>query len=97
MRAKPKSKAVEDRRDAPRIDLAGRYSIRLDPGDGREPIVCTMLDFSVTGVRLRLPKDVVLPDDVQILIGEISHNARIVWRQADIVGIDLIDEHHSIY
>jgi hypothetical protein len=101
MRAKPIAKnseeSLEDRRDAPRVDLAGRYSIRLDPCDGRKPLSCLMLDFSVTGVRLQLPDDVALPAEVQIVIGEISHNARIVWRKDNIVGVDLIDEHHSIY
>ena len=71
--------------------------MRLDPGDGREPIACPVLDFSVTGVRLKLPDDVALPTDVHILIGNLSHNARVVWRKDDVVGVDLVDEHHSIY
>lgn len=87
---------VEDRRQAPRVPIEGRYALRLDPGRGRTPIVCAMLDFSVTGVRLELPEDVPLPPDVRILIGNLSHNARIVWRNARIVGVDLIDEHHDI-
>ena len=89
--------SIEDRRDAPRIDLDGQYTMRLDPGDGRAPISCKVLDFSITGVRLKLPSDVMLPDNIQILIGNLSHNARVVWRKDNVVGIDLIDEHHSIY
>jgi hypothetical protein len=87
----------DERRDAPRVDLEGRYSMRLDPGDGREPMVCQMLDYSVTGVRLQLPDEVNLPKDVQILIGNLSHNARVVWRKNNVIGVDFIDEHHSIY
>jgi hypothetical protein len=97
MDSDPKPEFQDDRRDAPRVDLEGRYSMRLDPGDGRGPIVCPVLDYSVTGVRLQLPDDISLPKDVQILIGNLSHNARIVWRKDDVIGVDFIDEHHSIY
>ena len=88
---------LADRRDAPRIDLDGRYSMRLDPCDGRGPINCALLDYSVTGVRLQLPEDVALPAAVQVLVGELAHNARIVWRNGTTVGVDFIDEHHSIF
>jgi PilZ domain len=85
------------RRDAPRTDLDGRYSMRLDPCDGRGPINCALLDFSVTGVRLQLPEDVELPAEVPVLVGELAHDARIVWRNGTTVGVDFIDEHHSIF
>jgi hypothetical protein len=96
MQPDPLSEELTERRDAPRIDLDGAYSMRLDPCDGREPITCLLMDFSVTGVRLKLPDDIELPRDVQILIGELSHNARIVWRKDGVIGVDLIDEHHNI-
>ena len=88
---------LADRRDAPRTELDGRYSMRLDPCDGRGPLTCALLDYSVTGVRLQLPEDVALPAQVQVLVGELSHNARIVWRKGTTVGVDFIDEHHSIF
>ena len=97
MQAKPNANDFEERRDAPRVDLDGRYSLRLDPCDGRAPIVCLVLDHSITGVRLKVPDNAPLPAEVQILIGGLSHNARIAWRKDDVVGVDLIDEHHSIY
>ena len=93
----PHAAELADRRDAPRIDVDGRYSMRLDPCDGRGPIICALLDYSVTGVRLELPEDMALPAQVQVLIGELSHNARIVWRKGTTVGVDFIDEHHSIF
>ncbi len=71
--------------------------MRLDPCDGRGPLTCALLDYSVTGVRLELPEDVTLPAQVQVLVGELSHNARIVWRKGTTVGVDFIDEHHSIF
>jgi|SRR5581483_3253687 len=86
-----------DRREAPRTEVAGRYTMRLDPGGGREPLNCTLLDFSVTGARLKLPQDVPLPDKVQMLIGGLAHNCRIAWRKGTIVGVDFLDEHHSIF
>ena len=55
MQPAPHPAEFADRRDAPRVDIARRYSMRLDPCDGRGLIVCALLDFSVTGVRLELP------------------------------------------
>jgi hypothetical protein len=86
----------EERREAPRTDVGGRYMLQLDPGDGRERLTCAILDYSVTGVRLELPREIELPREVQVVIGQIAHNARIVWRQSAIIGVDFIDEHHSI-
>jgi hypothetical protein len=86
-----------DRREAPRVGIDRRYSMRLDLRDGREPIFCALLDHSVTGVRLELPEDMMLPTEVQILIGAIAHNARIAWRQGLTIGVDFVDEHHSIF
>jgi len=88
---------LADRRDAPRTDLDGRYRMRLDPCDGRGSINCALLDYSVTGARLQLPEDVELPAEVHVLVGELAHNARIVWRNGTTVGVDFIDEHHSIF
>ena len=93
----PHADELADRRDAPRVDVGGQYSIRLNPGDGRAPIVCVMVDYSVTGMRLQLPADVPLPDQLTALIGEIEHAARIVWRRDNMIGVDFVDEHHSIY
>ena len=56
-----------------------------------------MLDYSVTGVRLELPENIALPAQVHVLIGDLAHNARIVWRRGTTVGVDFIDEHHSIF
>jgi hypothetical protein len=97
MQRKPPAQSTFERRDAPRVALDGRYSVSLDPCDGRDPITCPLLDFSVTGVRLELPAGVAVPTDVQIRIGNVSHTARIVWRKDRVAGVDFIDEHHSIY
>jgi len=97
MQQVPQATEIDERRDAPRVEVERRYSIRLDPCDGREPITCVLLDFSVTGVRLELPDNTPVPDQVKVLIGELSHDARIVWRKDATVGVDFVDEHHSIF
>jgi len=97
MQAASPRPAFDERRDAPRVDVDRRYSVRLDPCDGRGPIICALLDFSVTGVRLELPDDTPMPYEVKVLIGQLSHNARIVWRKDATVGVDFVDEHHSIF
>ena len=97
MQQVPHLAEIDERRDAPRVEIEGRYCIRLDPCDGRVPITCALLDFSVTGVRLELPDNTPAPDEVKVLIGDLEHNARIVWRKDNTVGIDFVDEHHSIF
>jgi len=97
MQPVPLPAEFDERRDAPRVEIARRYSMRLDPCDGRAPIICALLDFSVTGVRLELPDNIPMPTEVKVLIGELSHNARIAWRKDTIVGVDFVDEHHSIF
>jgi c-di-GMP-binding flagellar brake protein YcgR len=97
MQQVPQPVEFDERRDAPRVEIERRYCIRLDLGDGRAPIVCALLDFSVTGMRLELPDNTPAPDEVKVLIGELSHNARIVWRKDATVGVDFVDEHHSIF
>jgi PilZ domain len=93
----PHAAELVNRRDAPRAEVDRRYNTRIDPCDGREPLVCAVLDYSVTGMRIELPENQPLPEQVQVLIGNLSHNARVVWRDGHVAGIDFIDEHHSIF
>ena len=87
----------DERRTAPRSDIGGRYTMRLDPCDGRDVITCAVMDYSVTGARLELPQDVSLQSDLQVIIGALSHRVRIAWRNGPVIGIDFVDEHHSLY
>ena len=87
----------DERRAAPRANLGGCYAMRLDPCDGRDVITCTVMDYSVTGARLELPQDVSLPSELRLIIGALSHRVRIAWRAGTAVGIDFVDEHHSLY
>jgi hypothetical protein len=93
----PHAAEIADRRDAPRAEVERRYSTRIDPCDGSEPIICAVLDYSVTGMRIEVLDGRELPDLVQVLIGTLSHNARVAWRDGNFAGINFIDEHHSIF
>jgi hypothetical protein len=85
-----------DRRAAGRVDLGGRYTVRVDPCDGRLPVVCKVLDYSVTGVRLELPHIADLAGEVHILIGDVAHRAKVVWRRDIVIGVDFVDEHYDL-
>jgi hypothetical protein len=87
----------DERRDAPRANVLGRRTVRLDACDGRDVITCAVMDYSVTGARLELPQDVDLPSELQVIIGALSHRVRIAWRAGQVIGIDFVDEHHSLY
>ena len=63
---------LDERRDAPRANIAGRYTMQLDPCDGRDVVTCAVLDYSVTGARLQLPQDMALPMELQVVIGTLS-------------------------
>ena len=88
---------LDDRRDAPRATVERRYSASIDPCDGSARVICRVLDYSVTGMQIELPDSRALPDSVQVLIGTLSHNARVAWRDGNRAGINFIDEHHSIF
>ena len=53
----------DERRNASRADIGGRYTMRLDPCDGGDTITCAVMDYSVAGARLELPQDVSPPSD----------------------------------
>jgi hypothetical protein len=91
------SASPAERRTTPRAEVDGRYSTQLDLCDGREPITCVVLDYSVTGMRIEVPDGQALPERLQVLIGTLSHNGRVVWRKDNTAGVDFVDEHHSIF
>jgi hypothetical protein len=82
--------AVE-RRKEPRAQI-GRCLLRLDPRDGRDPIVCFVWDMSESGARLKLSQDVPLPSILAVLIGNVTRTARLIWRKEDHLGIEFCDQ-----
>jgi hypothetical protein len=87
----------DERRNARRADIRGRYTMRLDPCDGRDTITCAVMDYSVTGARLELPQDASLPSELQVIIGALSYRVRIARRAGPVIGIYFVDEHHSLW
>jgi hypothetical protein len=81
----------KDRRQYPRVSI-GNYLLQLDPCDGRKPISCVVWDISETGARLRLAGDVALPPTIDILVGNVTRKARVVWRKSTQIGIEFIEE-----
>jgi hypothetical protein len=64
------------------------YHLKLDPGMGRPPIVCSVWDVSEGGTRLKMSEPIDLPRVVHILIGNIRRTAWVVWQKADHVGLE---------
>ncbi len=69
----------------------GCYFLGVDPCDGREPIVCSVWDMSLSGARLTLPHDIALPAEVAILIGNVTHRAKVIWHKNRQIGIEFIE------
>ena len=80
-----------DRRSEPRQRVVN-FVLKLDPCDGRAPIICVVWDISEGGTRLKLAQDVELPTVVDVVIGNVRKTARVVWRKADHVGLQYISD-----
>ena len=56
---------------------------------------CIVRDLSDLGARLQIPKDLPVPDQVQLLElkSGIAFDARVVWRRYPMIGIHFSDQH----
>jgi hypothetical protein len=77
----------EERRREPRQGFNGCL-VKIDLGPAQEAIVCFVWDISLRGARLKLSKCVELPKVVNVLIGDVRKEARIVWCNGDQIGIE---------
>ena len=80
-----------DRRKSKRSRI-GHHVLRIDAHDGREPHSCAVWDMSEGGARLVLTIDVKLPDEVTVLIGNVTHRARVVWAKDGQIGVEFLDQ-----
>jgi hypothetical protein len=80
-----------DRRSEPRRRV-DNFLLKLDPGRGRAPITCFVWDVSEGGTRLKLSENIDLPPVVHVIIGNVRKAARVVWREADHVGLQYLPE-----
>jgi len=69
----------------------GDYVLQVDARDGREPMTCFIWDISEAGARLTYTQDARLPDEVAILIGNVTHRARVVWQKGDQIGVEFLE------
>jgi hypothetical protein len=81
---------VERRRHAREV-IGGDYVLRLDMGDGHEPMKCFIWDISEGGARLTLTENVRMPDTMAALIGNVVRAVRLVWHKADQIGIQFLE------
>jgi len=80
---------IVERRKSRRQDI-GRHTLRLDPGEGQPIFNCFLWDISEGGARVQLEKDVPLPAEVSLVIGNVMHKARVVWRNGIQVGLEFL-------
>jgi hypothetical protein len=75
-----------ERRASRRISV-GNQVARVDPCDGREPVMCCIWDLSTEGACLLLPPDVAVPDRIQVRFDGKLREADVIWRRWSHVGI----------
>lgn len=78
----------DDRRRTPRINV-GNLVAHLDFRDGSDMQIVCMWDFSLAGACLIVPHDVQLPDEFDLVIGDLAHPVTKVWRRGSHVGVRL--------
>lgn len=87
----PDSASHTERRREDRVSV-GHRRLQVDPCDGRQPIDCLVWDMSVNGARLTLSHNVPLPPEVSVLIGNVTHRARVVWRKDPQIGVEFLHD-----
>lgn len=75
-----------ERRTSRRVSV-GNMVVRVDPCDGREPIMCCVWDLSLEGACLMLPPDLQLPDNFQVRVDGELREAQVVWRHWSHLGV----------
>jgi hypothetical protein len=80
-----KSPAGDERRVAARQKTY--VEAWADPGGTSAPVICKVLDISLTGARMAAPS-VTLPDDFTLRIGASRHAAKVVWRSNTEIGVE---------
>ena len=85
-----KVRVVERRKEE--RESAGHYVLRVDARDGRDPIQCCIRNISLGGACLELSEKRKLPNEVTLIIGNVMHQAKIVWRRWNQIGIVFVEE-----
>ena len=64
--------------------------MKLEPGKGRPAFTCFVWDISEGGIRLKMAENTDLGPVVHVLVGNVRKVARVVWREADHVGLQFL-------
>ena len=81
---------IERRRHAREV-IGGDYVLRVDTGEGREPMQCFIWDISEGGARLTLAEEMRVPDKMTAMIGNVARPIRLVWHNGDQIGIEFLE------
>jgi hypothetical protein len=82
---------VVERRNEER-ETVGHYLLQIDARDGRDPIQCCIRNISLGGACLELSEKAELPNEVTLTIGNVTRQAKIVWRKWNQIGIVFLEE-----
>ena len=82
---------IAERRKEER-ETVGRYSLKIDARDGRDPIQCCIRDISLSGACLELSEKTELPNEVTLIIGNVLRQAKIIWRKRNHTGMVFLEE-----
>lgn len=82
-----------ERRESDRIRSFLRAQIIFN--NRMSTIDCIVKNISPTGARVALGDTLAVPAEFEIYIPQrnVSHHARLIWRDKDSIGIDFIDVH----
>jgi hypothetical protein len=86
----PANSHIERRRHAREV-IGGDYLLRVDTGEGREPMKCSIWDISEGGARLTLTENVRMPAKMTVLIGNVTRPIRLAWHNGDQIGIEFLE------
>jgi hypothetical protein len=90
MGSNAKVRVVERRKEE--RESVGHNVLRVDARDGRDPIQCCIRNISLGGACLELSEKRELPNEVTLIIGNVTHQAKIVWRRWNQIGIVFVEE-----
>jgi hypothetical protein len=79
-----------ERRRSPREAMGKDFVLEIDPGDGRKPLKCSILDISEGGASLQLPENISLSGKMSARVGNVVQPIRLIWQRQCQIGIEFL-------
>jgi hypothetical protein len=81
--------SAADRRRAERLPIRVPATIVLSK---QKSLPCETVNVSISGAKLDLPRDRMLPHEFEVVIParQLRRRARLVWRSADTLGVEFV-------